>query len=79
MREFWVKQTCSVAAIYKATHGLMSRANGDMGIGHQQPAAWAGVHAIDSGLAGGTRTPYPCLRRTLLYPDELRPDCLSPR
>ena len=28
-----------------------------------------------SGLTGGTRTPYPQLRRLLLYPDELQSDC----
>jgi hypothetical protein len=33
-----------------------------------------------NGLTGGTRTPYPQLRRLLLYPDELRSDilCLNP-
>lgn len=29
------------------------------------------------GQPGGTRTPYPCLRRTLLYPDELLADSVD--
>ena len=36
---------------------------------------WSPAHPFCVGQPGGTRTPYPCLRRTLLYPDELLAAC----
>ena len=46
-----------MAAIYKATHGIMSRTNGDVGIGHQQPAVWAGFTLLTVAWPEGLEPP----------------------